>query len=380
MKLEETTADFFYSRPEIYLKCIKAGAKYLEKEPYPKNDQDIKFSYGYHPERETSRERWWKEAIKPIKQDLKDHFGSGFTKMIRLIYITLADEGNTAIKNVQQFISTGTCEQYEAFNDAPDSANAGGQFVNTPKCTDCGAPLTKEEIETYGDVCEACSFDFGKDRHYDGPDVADLYDSIIKEGTNTKKKNFIDIKGDKAKLDWERPEIEKIGFGKIKESEEKIVDAFEDFCWQIYNGGVEQPIALNTHYYERIVQIINTYGEKNLLTLIHQEKFIPEDIIENFDQFIKDVCTVCEAVNNTQFYTDCDECGGSGVCYYEDDEGNSEEEYCSNCGGDGSVECQVGEIDYPEHIKPALKPYAQQAWDRLESLDFNLMKVAFKEN
>ena len=32
MRLNETTADVFYDQPEIYLKCIKAGAKYLRKE------------------------------------------------------------------------------------------------------------------------------------------------------------------------------------------------------------------------------------------------------------------------------------------------------------------------------------------------------------
>ena len=38
MKLNETTADVFYDQPEIYLNCIKAGAKYLRKEPYPENN------------------------------------------------------------------------------------------------------------------------------------------------------------------------------------------------------------------------------------------------------------------------------------------------------------------------------------------------------
>ena len=34
MRLNETTADVFYDQPEIYLKCIKAGAKYLRKEHF----------------------------------------------------------------------------------------------------------------------------------------------------------------------------------------------------------------------------------------------------------------------------------------------------------------------------------------------------------
>ena len=81
MKLNETTADVFYDQPEIYLKCIKAGTKYLRKEPYPENNQDIKFKYGYHPEKVTNREKWWTEALKPIKDELKDHYGPGFTRL-----------------------------------------------------------------------------------------------------------------------------------------------------------------------------------------------------------------------------------------------------------------------------------------------------------
>ncbi|MCF0124941.1 MAG: hypothetical protein HUJ68_04175 [Clostridia bacterium] len=81
-----------------------------------------------------------------------------------------------------------------------------------PKCSECGTPLTKEEIELYDDTCESCALTFGHDRFYDGPDTAELFDSIIQEGTN-KKKNFFDYKGEKAKLDWERPDIEKVGFG-----------------------------------------------------------------------------------------------------------------------------------------------------------------------
>lgn len=220
--LNETTADIFYDQPDIYLKCIKAGVKYLKEEPYPENNQDIKFKYGYHPEKVTNREKWWTNALRSIKPELKDHYGSGFTKKIKGIVWTLADEGNMALENMKQFISTGTCEQYELFTEGKlDNNNAGGQYIDDeafnshshkPICAKCGASLTKKEVETYDDTCEACALDdIGRDRHYDGLDIGDLFESIIK--TNTEKKNYIDIKGEKASLDWDRidDKIEKIG-------------------------------------------------------------------------------------------------------------------------------------------------------------------------
>lgn len=474
MKLNETTADVFYDQPEIYLKCIKAGAKYLRKEPYPENNQDIKFKYGYHPEKVTNREKWWTEALKPIKDELKDHYGPGFTKKIKGIVWTLADEGNAALENMKQFISTGTCEQYETFIDGtPNSSDAGGLYIDDeafkkPVCINCGAPLTKEETETYGDTCEACALDdIGRDRNYDGPDVGDLFESIIREdeeltipkrkrayqkclnignalqraglmdlasdlekfvcnqpsekewynvimngtaenfidertnedwrqflsepleeGTNTKKKNYIDVKGEKAPLDWDRidDKIEKVGFGKdlyeciIRESEIKSwYEPFMSFCYQIYNGGVSQPIGLNPGYYKEIDELLSIASYSDILAKIYKEKDIPEEIKPLFEEFVRDVIEVCDAVSSATFYRTCEYCGGSGEEYItdEDDDGNDQSYYdtCSNCGGDGGVPCNYDEVDDPDNIKAFLNRKAQEAWDELENKCLEYQKM-----
>lgn len=474
MKLNETTADVFYDQPEIYLKCIKAGAKYLRKEPYPENNQDIKFKYGYHPEKVTNREKWWTEALKPIKDELKDHYGPGFTKKIKGIVWTLADEGNAALENMKQFISTGTCEQYETFIDGtPNSSDAGGLYIDDeafkkPVCINCGAPLTKEETETYGDTCEACALDdIGRDRNYDGPDVGDLFESIIREdeeltipkrkrayqkclnignalqraglmdlasdlekfvcnqpsekewynvimngtaenfidertnedwrqflsepleeGTNTKKKNYIDVKGEKAPLDWDRidDKIEKVGFGKdlyeciIRESEIKSwYEPFMNFCYQIYNGGVSQPIGLNPGYYKEIDELLSIASYSDILAKIYKEKDIPEEVKPLFEEFVRDVIEVCDAVSSATFYRTCEYCGGSGEEYVtdEDDDGNDQSYYdtCSNCGGDGGVQCNYDEVDDPDNIKAFLNRKAQEAWDELENKCLEYQKM-----
>ena len=395
MKLNETTADVFYDQPEIYLKCIKAGAKYLRKEPYPENNQDIKFKYGYHPEKVTNREKWWTEALKPIKDELKDHYGPGFTKKIKGIVWTLADEGNAALENMKQFISTGTCEQYETFIDgSPNNSDAGGLYIDDeafkkPVCTNCGAPLTKEETETYGDTCEACALDdIGRDRNYDGPDVGDLFESIVKEGTNTKKKNYIDIKGEKAPLDWDRIDnkIEKVGFGKdlyeciIRESEIKSwYEPFMNFCYQIYNGGVSQPIGLNPGYYKEIDGLLSIASYNDILAKIYKEKDIPEEVKPLFEEFVRNVVEVCDAVASAIFYRTCEYCGGSGEEYVadEDDDGNDQSYYdtCSNCGGDGGVQCSYDEVDDPDNIKAFLNRKAQNAWDELENKCLEYQKM-----
>lgn len=474
MKLNETTADVFYDQPEIYLKCIKAGVKYLRKEPYPENNQDIKFKYGYHPEKVTNREKWWTEALKPIRDELKDHYGPGFTKKIKGIVWTLADEGNAALENMKQFISTGTCEQYETFIDGtPNSSDAGGLYIDDeafkkPVCINCGAPLTKEETETYGDTCEACALDdIGRDRNYDGPDVGDLFESIIREdeeltipkrkrayqkclnignalqraglmdlasdlekfvcnqpsekewynvimngtaenfidertnedwrqflsepleeGTNTKKKNYIDIKGEKAPLDWDRidDKIEKVGFGKdlyeciIRESEIKSwYEPFMNFCYQIYNGGVSQPIGLNPGYYKEIDELLSIASYSDILAKIYKEKDIPEEIKPLFEEFVRDVIEVCDAVSSATFYRTCEYCGGSGEEYItdEDDDGNDQSYYdtCSNCGGDGGVPCNYDEVDDPDNIKAFLNRKAQEAWDELENKCLEYQKM-----
>lgn len=498
MRLNETTSDVFYDQPEIYLKCIKAGAKYLRKEPYPENNQDIKFKYGYHPEKVTNREKWWANALKPIKAELKDHYGPGFTKKIKGIVWTLADEGNTALENMKQFISTGTCEQYEAFVDGtPNSSDAGGLYIDDeevgehdpnmvfideeswnhfgeswkPICQNCGAPLTKEEVETYGDTCEACALDdIGRDRNYDGPDVGDLFESIIREnndfdvtdqmlkslgwkmtvrdactcgwnsvrvygedgiafyssrdntfivdcydgsddefldmevqlddfwqededgypivygtkllqeGTNTEKKNYIDIKGEKAPLDWDRidDKIEKVGFGKdlyeciIRESEIKSwYEPFLNFYYQIYNGGVGQPIGLNPGYYKAVDELLSFASHNDILAEIYEEKHIPEEVKPLFEEFVRNVIEVCEAVSSTTFYKPCEYCGGSGEEYVmdEDEDGNDHSYYdtCINCGGDGEVQCNYDEVDDPDDIKSYLNLEAKRAWDELEN-------------
>ena len=395
MKLNETTADVFYDQPEIYLKCIKAGTKYLRKEPYPENNQDIKFKYGYHPEKVTNREKWWTEALKPIKDELKDHYGPGFTKKIKGIVWTLADEGNAALENMKQFISTGTCEQYETFIDGtPNSSDAGGLYIDDeafkkPVCINCGAPLTKEETETYGDTCEACALDdIGRDRNYDGPDVGDLFESIVKEGTNTKMKNYIDIKGEKALLDWDRIDnkIEKVGFGKdlyeciIRESKIKSwYEPFMNFCYQIYNGGVSQPIGLNPGYYKEIDELLSIASYNDILAKIYNEKDIPEEVKPLFEEFVRDVIEVCDAVSSATFYRTCEYCGGSGEEYItdEDDDGNDQSYYdtCSNCGGDGGVQCNYDEVDDPDNIKAFLNRKAQEAWDELENKCLEYQKM-----
>lgn len=488
MRLNETTADVFCDQPEIYLKCIKAGAKYLRKEPYPENNQDIKFKYGYHPEKVTNREKWWANALKPIKAELKDHYGPGFTKKIKGIVWTLADEGNTALENMKQFISTGTCEQYEAFIDGtPNNSDAGGLYIDDeeevgehdpnmvfideeswnhfgeswkPICQNCGAPLTKEEVETYGDTCEACALDdIGRDRHYDGPDIGDLFESIIREdeeltiperkrayqkclkisnalqraglidldqdvekfvcnqpseeewynvimngtvenfidertnedwrqflsepleeGTNTEKKNYIDIKGEKAPLDWDRidDKIEKVGFGKdlyeciIRESEIKSwYEPFMNFYYQIYNGGVGQPIGLNPGYYKAVDELLSIASHNDILAEIYEEKYIPEEVKPLFEEFVRNVIEVCEAVSSTTFYKPCEYCGGSGEEYVmdEDEDGNDHSYYdtCINCGGDGEVQCSYDELDDPDDIKSYLNLEAKRAWDELEN-------------
>lgn len=393
--LNETISDVFYDQPEIYLKCIKAGVKYLRKEPYPENNQDIKFKYGYHPEKVTNREKWWTEALKPIKDELKDHYGPGFTKKIKGIVWTLADEGNAAQENMKQFISTGTCEQYETFIDGtPNSSDAGGLYIDDeafkkPVCINCGAPLTKEETKTYGDTCEACALDdIGRDRNYDGPDVGDLFESIIKEGTNTKKKNYIDIKGEKAPLDWDRidDKIEKVGFGKdlyeciIRESEIKSwYEPFMNFCYQIYNGGVSQPIGLNSGYYEEIDELLGIASYNDILAKIYNEKDIPEEVKPLFEEFVRNVKKVCDAVSSTTFYRTCEYCGGSGEEYIidegEDGDDQSYYETCSNCGGDGETQCSYDEVDDPEDIKSYLNRKAQEAWDELENKCLEYQKM-----
>ena len=406
--LNETTSDVFYDQPEIYLKCIKAGAKYLRKEPYPENNQDIKFKYGYHPEKVTNREKWWTDALKPIKAELKDHYGPGFTKKIKGIVWTLADEGNTALENMKQFISTGTCEQYEAFVDGtPNSSDAGGLYIDDeefgehdpnmvfideeswkhvdeswkPICQNCGAPLSKEEVETYGDTCEACALDdIGRDRNYDGPDVGDLFESIIKEGTNTNPKNFIDIDGDKPELDWDRIDnkIEKVGFGKdlyeciIRESEIKSwYEPFRDFCYQIYNGGVSQPLGLNPHYYKNICTLLDELPSGGIMAKIYNEKNIPDEWVPTLEKFVKEVCELCDAVSEADFYKDCDWCGGSGEEYIteEDEDGNDHSYYetCDNCGGTGILSCHIDEMDDIDDAKSCLNKTAQEYWDDLDN-------------
>lgn len=407
MILNETTADIFYDQPDIYLKCIEAGAKYLKEEPYPENNQDIKFKYGYHPEKVTNREKWWTNALRPIKPELKDHYGPGFTKKIKGIVWTLADEGNTALENMKQFISTGTCEQYEAFtkDNGPNSNDAGGQYIDDeafdkayssfdfhypkPTCVECGAPLTKEEVERYDDTCEACALDdIGRDRHYDGPDVGDLFESIIKEGTNTEKKNYVDIKGEKAPLDWDRidDKIEKVGFGKdlyeciIRESEIKSwYEPFMNFYYQIYNGGVGQPIGLNPGYYKEVDEILSIASYNDILAEIYKEKYIPEEVKPLFEEFVRNVKEVCDAVSSTTFYRPCEYCDGSGEEYImdEDEDGNDHSYYdtCINCGGDGEIQCSYDEVGDPDDIKTFLNQKAQEAWDELENKCLEYQKM-----
>ena len=408
MRLNETTADLFHNQPDIYLKCIEAGAKHLNEEPYPANNQSIKFEHGYHPERETNRERWWKNAIKPIKAELKDHYGPGFTKQIRCIILVLADEGNAALENMKQFISTGTCEQYELFTEDDNSNNnddAGGQYIDDeafnkayssfdfhypkPTCVECGAPLTKEEVERYDDTCEACALDdIGRDRHYDGPDMGDLFESIIKEGTNTEKKNYIDIKGEKAPLDWDRidDKIEKVGFGKdlyeciIRESEIKSwYEPFMNFYYQIYNGGVSQPIGLNPGYYKEVDEILSIASYNDILAEIYKEKYIPEEVKPLFEEFVRNVKEVCDAVSSTTFYRPCEYCDGSGEEYVmdEDEDGNDHSYYdtCINCGGDGEVQCNYDEVDDPDDIKNFLNLEAKNAWEELENKCLEYQKM-----
>lgn len=385
--LNETTSDVFYDQPEIYLKCIKAGAKYLRKEPYPENNQDIKFKYGYHPEKVTNREKWWTNALKPIKAELKSHYGPGFTKKIKGIVWTLADEGNTALENMKQFISTGTCEQYEAFIDGtPNSSDAGGQYIDDkafekPVCIECGAPLTKEEVEAYGDTCEACALDdVGRDRHYDGPDVGDLFESIIKEGTNTEKKNYVDIKGEKAPLDWDRidDKIEKVGFGKdlyeciLREDIIKSwYEPFRDFCYQIYNGGVSQPLGLNPHYYKDVCKLLDELPSGGIMAKIYNEKDIPDEWVSTLEKFVKEVCELCDAVSEADFYKSCDWCGGSGDVYVtEEDEDGYEHSYhddCDNCNGTGILSCSIEEMDDVDDAKSCLNKTAQEYWDDLDN-------------
>jgi hypothetical protein len=478
MILNETTADIFYDQPDIYLKCIEAGAKYLKEKPYPENNQDIKFKYGYHPEKVTNREKWWTDALRPIKPELKDHYGPGFTKKIKGIVWTLADEGNTALENMKQFISTGTCEQYEAFtkDNGPNNNDAGGQYIDDeafdkayssfdfhypkPTCVECGAPLTKEEVERYDDTCEACALDdIGRDRHYDGPDVGDLFESIIREdeeltiperkrayqkclnignalqraglmdlasdlekfvcnqssekewynvimngtaenfidertnedwrqflsepleeGTNTEKKNYIDIKGEKAPLDWDRidDKIEKVGFGKdlyeciIRESEIKSwYEPFRDFCYQIYNGGVSQPLGLNPHYYKDICALLDELPSGGIIEKIYHEKNIPDEWVPTLEKFVKEVCELCDAVSEADFYKSCDWCGGSGTVYVtEEDEDGNEHSYhdtCDNCYGTGILSCHIDEMDDIDDAKSCLNKTAQEYWDDLDN-------------
>jgi hypothetical protein len=384
--LNETTADMFYDQPDIYLKCIKAGAKYLKEKPYPENNQDIKFKYGYHPEKVTNREKWWTDALKPIKAELKDHYGPGFTKKIKGIVWTLADEGNTALENMKQFISTGTCEQYEVFLDGvPNNSDAGGLYIDDetfekPICIDCGAPLTKEEVEAYGDTCEACALDdIGRNRNYDGPDVGDLFESFIKEGTNTKKKNYIDIKGEKAPLDWDRidDKIEKVGFGKdlyecvLRENTIKSwYEPFRYFCYQIYNGGVSQPLGLNPHYYKDICTLLDELPSGGIIEKIYLEKNIPDEWAPTLEKFVREVCELCDAVSETDFYKDCDWCGGSGEEYIteEDEDGNDYSYYdaCDRCDGTGFLRCSIDNMDDIDDAKFCLNKTAQEYWDDLD--------------
>lgn len=552
MKLYETTADFFYNTPEMYLKCIKAGAEYLKVEPYPENNMGADWYLHHSLSTRTARDNWWIRALKSIKSDFKDFYGGGFTKAMKIAALTLADEGNFAMKNIQQYISSGTCEQYEAFIDNEDEVNnmnAGGQYIDDeydehdsdmalideksgkhfdesksiketsqsinptiptfikaaklaveglkhkrgfagklkyanveqayrgfkacddalfielpnitneyearniareivdimdwpesanveyfvkeywetsedryedldprirdtqviyitcdenktkaenfqfeesyrPICQNCGAPLTREEVDLYGDSCEACALDdIGRDRHYDGPDVGDLFESIIKEGTNTEKKNYIDIKGEKAPLDWDRidTKIEKVGFGKdlyeciIRESEIKSwYEPFMNFYYQIYNGGVSQPIGLNPGYYKAVDELLSFASHNDILTEIYEEKYIPEEVKPLFEEFVRNVIEVCEAVSSTTFYRPCEYCGGSGEEYVmdEDEDGNDHSyDTCINCGGDGEVQCSYDEVDDPDDIKTFLNLEAKRAWDELENKCLEYQKM-----
>lgn len=544
MKLYETTADFFYNTPEMYLKCIKAGAEYLKVEPYPENNMGADWYLHHSLSTRTARDNWWIRALKSIKSDFKDFYGGGFTKAMKIAALTLADEGNSAMKNIQQYISSGTCEQYEAFIDNEDEVNnmnAGGQYIDDeefgkhdpnmafideeswkhfdesksiketsqsinptiptflkatelaveglkhkrgfagklkyanveqayrgfkacddalfielpnitneyearniareivdimdwpesanveyfvkeywetsedryedldprirdtqviyitcdenktktenfqfeesyrPICQNCGAPLTREEVDLYGDTCEACALDdFGRDRNYDGPDVGDLFESIIKEGTNTNPKNFIDIEGDKPELDWDRidTKIEKVGFGKdlheciLREDIESWYEPFRNFCYQIYNGGVSQPLGLNPHYYKDICALLDELPSGGIIEKIYHEKNIPDEWVPTLEKFVKEVCELCNAVSEADFYKSCYYCDGSGEEYImdEDEDGNDHSYYdtCDMCDGTGILSCHIDEMDDIDDAKSCLNKTAQEYWDDLD--------------
>lgn len=640
MKLNETVADFFYNDPDMYLECIKAGAEYLKEEPYPKNNKGVDWYLKHSLSTRTARDIWWMNALKSIKDKFKDYYGAGFTKIMKTAALSLADEGNTSIENVQQYVSSGTCEQYEIFMDCnkPNNLDAGGLYINEstklkesysswkkyvvkgdkatwvgfyynktdakrclkpftgknqtilaeelvpetvtqeivneypivvnihggnstwsddiqrhlymdqlgikcynkqlypvylikdeqavkdaiknvvyemyrvrqpasscigykidwsvgswnikwssidknkydrPICQNCGAPLSKEEIETYGDTCEACALDdIGRDRNYDGPDVGDLFESIIREsndwdddydedpeitdmmrkslgwkmtvrdacecgwnsvrvyeedgiafydphdntftvdcydgpdnefldmevqlddfwqededgypiiygtkvlqeGTNTKKRNYIDIKGEKAPLDWDRidDKIEKIGFGKdlhestLREDEIKSwYEPFRNFCYQIYNGGVSQPLGLNPHYYKDICALLDELPSGGIIEKIYLEKNIPDEWVPLLEKFVKEVCELCNAVSEADFYKNCNYCDGSGEEYImdEDEDGNDHSYYdtCDMCGGTGILSCHIDEMDDIDDAKSCLSKAAQEYWDDLDN-------------
>ena len=377
---------------------------------------------------------------------------------------------------MKQFISTGTCEQYETFikDNGPNDNDAGGLYIDDtfdkPICIECGAPLTKEEVEAYGDTCEACALDdIGRNRNYDGPDVGDLFESTIREnndfdvtdrmlkslgwkmtvrdactcgwnsvrvygedgiafyssrrntfivdcydgpddefldmevqlddfwqededgypivygtkllqeGTNTEKKNYIDIKGEKAPLDWDRidDKIEKVGFGKDlyecilrEDSIKSWYEPFRYFCYQIYNGGVSQPLGLNPHYYKDICTLLDELPSGGIIEKIYLEKNIPDEWAPTFEKFIKEVCELCDAVSETDFYKDCDWCGGSGEEYIteEDEDGNDYSYYdaCDRCGGEGFLSCSIDNMDNVDDAKLCLNTTAKEYWDDLD--------------
>ena len=61
----------------------------------------------------------------------------------------------------------------------------------------------------------------------------------------------------------------------------------------------------------------------------------------------------------------------------EDDDGNDQSYYdtCSNCGGDGGVQCNYDEVDDPDNIKAFLNRKAQEAWDELENKCLEYQKM-----
>ena len=153
---------------------------------------------------------------------------------------------------------------------------------------------------------------------------------------------------------------------------ESTLEVFKLFYSQIYNGGIEQPICWNRHYSDDVLKVWENLGTfdnivDNICRELTRELTIEEKSI--LDQFVRNVCTVCEASENAIYYKSCSYCGGSGYEYETNDEDEEECNTCGNCGGEGEVRCTIDDLDDPSDARTYMNYEGKSAWDWLDNFD-----------